>query len=228
MSLERIDLFLNPLNVEAYCIYLPLITNNNPSIVLYYDSCPYSDCDDDDVPDICDVDIIDNDGDGADDGPGIGHGCDNCLNIYNPNQEDADHDHQGDVCDTCPYDPLNDGDGDFICGNIDICPLAYNPNQSDIYPPQGNGIGDACDCEGNFNCSGDQDVDGSDAIMFKLDFGRSASNRPCSTNESCNGDFNCDGDVDGSEASLFKSDYGRGSTQNSCPVCVSTGPWCEY
>jgi hypothetical protein len=32
-------------------------------------------------------------------------------------------------------------------------------------------------CEGNFDC--DQDVDGADAAVFKLDFGRSSFNNPC-------------------------------------------------
>jgi cysteine-rich repeat protein len=50
-------------------------------------------------------------------------------------------------------------------------------NQEDIYPPGGNGIGDACECEGDFNCDGD--VDGTDASLFKSDFGRSSMQNPC-------------------------------------------------
>ena len=55
--------------------------------------------------------------------------------------------------------------------------MDYNPNQEDLYPPQGNDLGDACDCEGNFDC--DQDVDGTDAAIFKEDFGRSKFGNPC-------------------------------------------------
>jgi hypothetical protein len=101
-------------------------------------------------------------------------------------------------------------------------------NQEDTYPPGGNGIGDACECEGNFDCSVDQDVDGSDAAIFKADFGRSTFQRPCIPGDTCNGDFNCDGDVDGTDASLFKSDFGRSSMQNPCPPCEAGGEWCEY
>ena len=101
-------------------------------------------------------------------------------------------------------------------------------NQEDSYPPNGNGIGDACECEGNFNCSLDQDVDGSDAALFKGDFGRSTMVHPCIVGDTCNGDFTCDGDVDGTDASLFKSDFGRSSMQNPCPVCGVVGEWCEY
>jgi hypothetical protein len=101
-------------------------------------------------------------------------------------------------------------------------------DQEDTRPPQGNSIGDACECEGNFNCSEDQDVDGSDAALFKTDFGRSSIIHPCIAGDTCNGDFKCDGDVDGSDASLFKSDFGRSSMQNPCPVCESGVTWCQY
>ena len=67
-SLEELDLHRNPLNEEAYCTYLPLIERNNLGIYhLGYDSCPYSDVDEDGAPDI----------------------CDNCPSDYNPLQEDS-------------------------------------------------------------------------------------------------------------------------------------------
>jgi hypothetical protein len=123
-------------------------------------------------------------------------------------QEDTDSDHLGDTCDNCPDTP--------------------NPDQADTYPPQGNAIGDACDCEGNFNCDEDADVDGSDAFIFKADFGRGAVLNSCSTEAPCNGDFNCDHDCDGTDAVLFKQDFGRSSMHYPCPVCASQDPWCGY
>jgi parallel beta-helix repeat protein len=48
-------------------------------------------------------------------------GVDNCPDIYNPEQADADGDDVGDVCDNCPDD--------------------WNPDQKDS---DGDGIGDAC------------------------------------------------------------------------------------
>lgn len=95
----------------------------------------------------------------------------------------------------------------------------------DTYPPLGNGCEDATECEGNFD--GDPDVDGSDAAIFKADFGRSGFKRPCTNGDPCDGDFTCDVDVDGSDAALFKSDFGRSSFKNPCPNCV-TVPWCAY
>ena len=130
---------------------------------------------------------------------------DNCVVVANIGQEDGDLDSVGNACDNCISN--------------------YNPDQEDTYPPNGNAIGDACDCEGNFNC--DADVDGSDASTFKTDFGRSLILNPCTTESPCNGDFNCDQDCDGTDASRFKQDFGRSSLQNSCPSCVS-GVWCAY
>ena len=166
------------------------------------------DTDGDCIGDVCDTDpddpnypdtLIDSDTDG------IGDACDNCSDEPNPNQENGDSDLIGDICDNCPND--------------------FNPTQEDNYPPQGNEIGNACDCEGNFDC--DEDCDGTDAATFKADFGRSIFSNPCETGNTCNGDFDCDGDCDGTDAAGFKVDFGRSSFNNPCPACV-VGEWCSY
>jgi subtilisin family serine protease len=127
--------------------------------------------------------------------------------------------------DACPNDPENDIDEDGLCGDTDNCPHHYNPLQEDIFPPQGNGIGDVCECEGDFRCDGD--VDGSDASVFKFHFGRAISHYPCDEFDPCRGDFACDGDVDGTDAILFKSDFGRNVFNSPCPACVMA-EWCRY
>ena len=125
----------------------------------------------------------------------------------------------------CCYDS-NDSDGDCIGDACDTDPLVYDPSQPDTYPPDGgNNCGDACECEGNFD--DDDNQDGSDAAIFKIDFGRSTFQRPCTDVDPCNGDFLCDGDADGTDAAKFKEDFGRSPFGNPCPSCP-TQPWCEY
>ena len=84
---------------------------------------------------------------------------------------------------------------------------------------------DGSTCEGNFD--GDEDQDGSDAFTFKVDFGRSSFQNPCTSGISCNGDFDCDGDCDGSDAFTFKEDFGRSTFFEPCPNCA-TDQWCVY
>jgi hypothetical protein len=118
-----------------------------------------------------------------------------------------------------------DADCDGILDDVDNCPNHYNPLQEDTCPPLGNDRGDACDCEGDFDCDGD--CDGTDAATFKVDFGRSNFVDPCTNENQCNGDFDCDVDCDGTDAAGFKLDFGRNQFNDPCPACV-VGEWCNY
>jgi len=151
---------------------------------------------------------------------------------YDPDDYDCD-----DVLnnqDNCPDTPNGLGGGtctsgtigescmsDVYCGDGGFCSM----NQEDTYPPLGNGIGDVCDCEGNFDC--DQDVDAIDVTTFLEDFGRNQYNDPCENGNQCKGDFSCDGDVDATDVTKFLEDFGRNQYNNPCPDCVS-GDWCVY
>jgi hypothetical protein len=108
---------------------------------------------------------------------------------------------------------------------LDNCPSHYNPNQEDTFPPQGNGIGDACDCEVDFDC--DSNVDARDVYYFLEDFGRNQYKNTCINENPCNGDTKCDGDVDADDVKKFLEDFGRSVFNNRCPAC-EVGDWCEY
>jgi hypothetical protein len=113
----------------------------------------------------------------------------------------------------------DDGDCDGAPFDDDNCPFHYNPGQEDNYPPETNGCGDVCDCEGDVHPIGvpDGDVDGSDAFEFKQNFGRS----DCAASPPCLRDHECDADVDGSDAFKFKTDFGR----SDCPSCTFSCPY---
>ena len=110
---------------------------------------------------------------------------------------------------------------DAVCGVGGICSMA----QEDSSPPQGNGIGDACDCEGNFNC--DANLGSDDVSLFLIDTGRNTYNDPCTNGNPCNGDFLCDGSVDSLDVSKFLDDTGRNTYNNPCPICDGSA-WCVY
>lgn len=68
------------------------------------------------------------------DSDGILDAADNCVDVANPDQANADSDAQGDVCDA-------DDDNDGVLDTSDNCPLVANADQLDT---DADGTGDAC------------------------------------------------------------------------------------
>lgn len=110
------------------------------------DPCPLDAGNDADQDNICgDIDncpAVANESQLDGDQDDVGDVCDNCSAVANTEQTDGDADGLGDPCDTCPADPLNDVDGDLVCGDVDLCPVVADPSQSDN---DSDGLGDACD-----------------------------------------------------------------------------------
>ena len=104
-------------------------------------------------------------------------------------------------------------------------PTFPTPIKKNTYLPQGNDLGDTCDCEGDFN--GDGSINALDFNIFSKNFEQKTTlNNPCTNENPCNGDFDCDGDVDEGDRTLFQADFGRGQYNNPCPDCVA-GYWCK-
>ena len=76
------------------------------------------------------------------------------LRIVDLDDVDSDNDGLSFYYDACPNDPLNDADGDLICGDVDNCPSNNNPLQED---GDSDLIGDDCD-----NCSAIANTDQAD------------------------------------------------------------------
>lgn len=104
------------------------------------------DSDGDGVPDATDNCVqFFNPGQEDTDGDGVGDACDNCVNDANSAQEDGDGDSVGDVCDNCPAisnEFQSDLDLDGLGDECDNCPVIANPDQADA---NSNNIGDLCD-----------------------------------------------------------------------------------
>lgn len=70
------------------------------------------------------------------DADGVSNWLDNCPDVPNPGQQDADSNHVGDACNS-----FEDTDGDEWADDRDNCPTVPNPTQADT---DENFVGDAC------------------------------------------------------------------------------------
>ena len=136
---------------------------------------------------------------------------DNCLDI--PNGPDRGTCTSGSIGENCMS---ND-----VCGTGGFCSM----NQEDTYPPGGNGCGDACECEGDFDHDGD--VDRTDVTTFLNDYGRNQYTNPCINENLCNGDFDCDQNVASNDVAKFLEDFGRNIYNKPCPQNCQVGDWCD-
>lgn len=88
-----------------------------------------------------------------------------CLATFNPLALNDDGDALVNGCDPCQSDPLNDVDGDGVCGNTDRSPFRSDPGQADT---DGDLVGDAADnCPSTVNA--DQADNDGDATGYACD-----------------------------------------------------------
>ncbi|MBK9127869.1 MAG: alpha amylase C-terminal domain-containing protein [Phycisphaerales bacterium] len=99
-----------------------------------------------------------------------------------------------------PPDNFLDADGDGYNDVSDNCPSHYNPDQADS---NGDGVGDACDCNHN-------GVDDATDIAngTSLDLNGNGIPDECETPAACPGDANCDGSVDFDDIDYFVAALG--------------------
>ena len=117
------------------------------------------------------------------DNDGVTDNDDNCVNTPNGQQEDADQDNVGDVCDICTGDDATgDTDNDTVCDDIDPCPADPNDDSDN------DGSCDAVDL-----CTGDDTSVDANGVAGDPD-----GDGVCNDQDPCDNDINDDSDGDGS------------------------------
>ena len=137
---------------------------------------------------------------------------DNCVDVPNTDQLDADGDDIGDACDDCPLDgDPGDADGDGVCDSDDAC-----AGDDALGDADGDGVCDDLDlCTGD-DASGDADGDGWCASLDCID--SDATFYP-GASELCDGlDNDCDGVVPAEETD------GDGDGVLACEDCDDDDP----
>jgi Ca2+-binding RTX toxin-like protein len=124
---------------------------------------------------------------GDQDGDGVVDTADNCFNVANADQANADGDSQGDACDA-------DDDNDGVADTGDNCPktLGGNASQADN---DGDGQGDVCDADDD----NDGVPDAADNCAFAANADQANTDGAADGGNACDPDDDNDGVPDGTD-----------------------------
>lgn len=153
------------------------------------------------------------------DGDTVNDLLDNCVNIANTNQADANNDGEGDKCDS-----NSDTDNDTKVDSIDNCVSTFNPDQADA---NSDGEGDVCDT------NSDSDGDGAFDYVDNCPTVANPDQKDCNGNgvgDICENfvDADCDAIIDVADncPSLFNPaqiDYNNNGIGDACEVFPKIG-----
>lgn len=168
---------------------------------------------------------------------GISDDLDNCPQVANPDQADADNDGRGDPCD----EVNDDVDSDGVANDVDNCRFVANPDQADV---DADGAGNACDevnddidadgvFNGDDNCpaapnAGQEDGDGDgtgdacDGVNDDLDDDGIYNQNDNCPNVANASQVNTDGDGAGNACDADDDNDGVADTSDSCPSTSGT------
>jgi len=165
------------------------------------------DCDFDTTPGVCSNDQEDADTDG------VGDLCDNCPGVPNSDQSDVNGDGIGDVCQP------EDLDGDGWPDSEDNCPDEgvenWNPDQTDT---DGDGDGDACDLDDD----GDDEPDVSDNCVTTPNASLLGTCTAGLVGDPCTTRPDCDFDTDDGVCSNDQEDSDSDGVGDVCDNCATT------
>lgn len=155
--------------------------------------------------------VSDAEEEGDPDGDGVYDPDDNCPNVPNPGQDDADGDDTGDAC-------TDDDDGDGVTDFLDNCPSVANDDQLD---EDGDSFGDACDVE---DVDGDGIDDFDDNCVFTPNPGQE-NHDDDAEGDACDRDDDGDGIADEDDNCPFKFGFDQTDSDEDglgdiCDNCV--------
>jgi hypothetical protein len=140
---------------------------------------------------------------GDQDADGVPNTGDNCFNVFNPDQANADGDSQGDACDT-------DDDNDGVADTGDNCPRTQGGNASQANT-DGDADGDICDADDD----NDGVPDAADNCALTANADQANTDGAADGGNACDSDDDNDGVPDGTDNCSLVSNADQKNTDGA-------------